>query len=60
VHLNPARAKMLAPASNCETTVGAATRAIYRPRPAAALLRVDRLLGEHGIRKDNAAGRLEF
>ena len=61
VHLNPARAHLLkngAPLENfhwssfCEYLKPSYKRAHW--------LRVDRLLGEHGIQKDDVAGRKEF
>ena len=61
VHLNPVRAKLV---------VAEATLRSYRwssfpsylqaPKQRPAWLRVDRVLGESGIRKDSAAGRREF
>jgi len=61
VHLNPARAKLLAVrerlsdfawSSYCEYLKAPAERKPW--------VRVDRLLGEHGIPKDSAAGRDQF
>jgi len=61
VHLNPVRAKLLQPAQRLLefpwTSLGGYLAAPpHRP----AWLRVDRLLGEHGIPQDTAAGRREF
>jgi REP element-mobilizing transposase RayT len=61
VHLNPIRARLLSaedrllayPWSSFPLYLAADQ---YRPR----WLRVDRLLGEHGIQKDSPAGRQEF
>ncbi len=61
VHLNPVRARMLRaeerllsyPWSSFGAYIAAPE---YRP----AWVRVDRLLGEHGIQADTAAGRLRF
>jgi len=61
VHLNPVRAKLLKvsqrlleyPWSSFGLYLASAR---YRP----AWLRVDRLLGEHGIQKDDSAGREQF
>ena len=60
-HLNPARAKLLAPESRLleypwSSFAGYLTEPRYRPK----WLRVERLLGEHGIEKDTEAGRREF
>jgi REP element-mobilizing transposase RayT len=61
VHLNPVRARLLAPnerlAAYPWSSLGwyAAARE-HRP----SWMRVDRLLGEHGIPADDAAGRQEF
>jgi REP element-mobilizing transposase RayT len=61
VHLNPVQAKLLTAAEPLQTFRWSSFGAYLAPpaqRP--AWLRVDRLLGEHGMTKDNAAGRLEF
>ena len=61
VHLNPARAKLLRPEAPLErfpwSSYGAYLNA---PGGRPGWLRVDRLLGEHGIQKDSPAGRREF
>jgi REP element-mobilizing transposase RayT len=61
VHLNPVRAKLLQPADRLSaypwsSLVWYAAAREHRPR----WIRVDRLLGEHGIGADTAAGRQEF
>ena len=61
VHLNPVRAKLLRPEQKL-SSYGWSTYPAYllpaRQRP--AWLRVDRLLGEHGLPVDNKAARREF
>src|SRR5208337_883104 len=61
VHLNPVRAGLLRPEERLLSfpwsSFGWYLSAL-RQRP--GWVRVDRLLGEHGIGKDTAAGRLEF
>src|SRR6266478_6190003 len=61
VHLNPVRAKLLGPKERLleypwSSLVWYLAAAEHRP----AWMRVDRLLGEHGIQKDTAAGREQF
>jgi REP element-mobilizing transposase RayT len=61
VHLNPVRAKLLKPEQRLLeypwSSFGLYLAAsAHRP----AWLRVDRLLGEHGIQRDDAAGREQF
>ncbi len=61
VHLNPARAKLLKPGQRLREYEWSTYRWYLEPthkRP--AWLRVDRLLGEHGIPRDSKAGRREF
>ena len=61
VHLNPERAKLLAPTDPLESFRWSSYPLYLKPpqeRP--AWLRVDRLLGEKGIPRDTAAGRYEF
>ena len=61
VHLNPVRAKLLRQDAPLETFRWSSYAAYLQPagrRP--AWLRVARVLGEHGIPKDSAAGRREF
>jgi REP element-mobilizing transposase RayT len=61
VHLNPARAKLIAPQQRLEHykwssyPVYLGTNSRLPP-----WLRGDRLLGEHGLQKDNRVARLEF
>jgi len=61
VHLNPARAKLLK-AGQKLSDFPWSSYLEYLKGPAARVpwLRVDRLLGEHGIPKDSPAGRAEF
>ena len=61
VHLNPVRAKLLAPEDRLLAWPWSSfplylAAAAHRPR----WLRADRLLGEHGIPQDTPAGRQEF
>ena len=61
VHLNPVRAHLLRPEERLLSYPWSSLAwylAVPKQRP--SWLRVDRLLGEHGIRKDTAEGRLEF
>jgi putative transposase len=61
VHLNPARAGMI-PRDRPLWAFGQSNYPCYLKERSArpAWLRVDRLLGEHGMGKDSAAGRREF
>ena len=61
VHLNPARAKLLK-ADERLSAYAWSSYPLYLSRPSRrpAWLRVDRLLGECGIRRDDRKGRLEF
>ncbi|MBU6400742.1 MAG: transposase [Verrucomicrobia bacterium] len=61
VHLNPVRAKLLRPEQRLleypwSSFGGYLAAQAHRPE----WLRVDRLLGEHGIQADSAAGRRQF
>jgi REP-associated tyrosine transposase len=61
VHLNPVRAKLLAPEDRLlaypwSSFILYLSAREHRPR----WLRADRLLGEHGIQQDTPAGRQEF
>ena len=61
VHLNPARAGLVGPKERLlsypwSSFVWYLAAKEHRP----GWIRVDRLLGEHGVEKDNAAGREEF
>ena len=61
VHLNPVRAKMIGPEQKLAHFRWSSYRAYLqtrRQRP--AWLRVDRLLGEHGVPLDSKAGRQHF
>src|SRR5258708_33343915 len=61
VHLNPARAKMLARGQRLrDYRWSSYPRYLQTAARRPPWLRVDRLLGEHGIRQDHATGRLEF
>ena len=58
VHWNPARAKLLAPEQPLKSFVWSSWPAyLLAPSKRPAWLRVERFLGEHGIRKDSPAGR---
>jgi REP element-mobilizing transposase RayT len=61
VHLNPARAKLLTAEQGLRAYPWSSYVEYLKP-PArrASWVRVDRLLGEMGIRQDNAAGRRQF
>ena len=61
VHLNPARAKLLAPAQALREYPWSSWPAYLRPpRQRPAWLRVDRVLGELGLPQDSRAGRREL
>lgn len=60
VHLNPKRAGLVAPAAALESYRWSSYPAYLRPPLRAVWLRVDRLLGEHGLTEDNARNRREF
>jgi len=61
VHLNPVRSHLLKPAQRL-LEYPWSSFGLYLAAPAhrPGWLRVERLLGEHGIRRDNAAGREQF
>ncbi|HEV2395102.1 MAG TPA: transposase [Verrucomicrobiae bacterium] len=60
-HLNPARAKLLSSKEKLSSFVWSSYPEYLKARSARQpWLRVDRLLGEHGIPKDSAAGRQQF
>ncbi len=60
-HLNPVRAKVLSARSRLlEYPWSSFGGYLTEPRHRAKWLRVDRLLGEHGIAQDTAEGRREF
>ncbi len=61
VHLNPVRAKLLGPKERLlEYPWSSLGWYLAAPQHRPAWMRVDRLLGEHGIQKDTAAGREQF
>jgi REP element-mobilizing transposase RayT len=61
VHLNPARAGLLSARRKLSAFRWSSyPEYLKRPSARAPWLRVDRLLGEHGIAKDSAAGRAEL
>jgi len=61
VHLNPARAKLLTAGQMLsEFRWSSYQEYLKAPKARVPWLRVDRLLGEHGIPKDSSAGRDEF
>lgn len=61
VHLNPVRAKLLKPQERL-LAYPWSSLGLYLAAPPhrPAWLRVDRLLGEHGIQRDDSAGREQF
>jgi len=61
VHLNPLRAKLLKPPETLETFRWSSYPAYLSVGPIRPKwLRLDRLFGEWGVQRDNAAGRKEF
>jgi len=61
VHLNPVRAKLLRPSEPLAEFIWSSyPRYVRPPKERWPWLRVERLLGEKGIAKDNPAGRAEF
>jgi putative transposase len=61
VHLNPVRAKLIRGKSALEAFRWSSYGAyLVAPSQRPAWLRVDQLLGEHGIPKDSVAGRRQF
>ena len=60
VHLNPVRAGIGKAEEKLESFEWSSYPAYLRPKIRAAWLRVDRLLGEHGLQKDTASTRREF
>ncbi len=61
VHLNPVRARMLKPGERLLSYPWSSFGAyLAAPEHRPAWIRVDRLLGEHGIQEDTAAGRDQF
>jgi putative transposase len=59
-HLNPARAGMIGPEKPLQTYPWSSYPAYLESHLRAAWLRVDRLLGEHGLQEDTALSRREF
>jgi REP element-mobilizing transposase RayT len=61
VHLNPVRARLLKGEQNLNDYPWSSYgQYLTKPEQRWSWLRVDRLLGEHGIPKDSSAGRREF
>lgn len=60
VHLNPARAQILEPTETLERYPWSSYPGYVGRASTPGWLRKDRLLGEHGIRSDNAQGRRDF
>ena len=61
VHLNPARARLLTPTAPLESYRWSSyPDYLHPPARRPPWLRVDRVLGEHGIGRDNRQGRLQF
>ena len=61
VHLNPTRARLIRPEQSPAAYPWSSLRSyLQSPRKRPAWLRVDRLLGEWGIRRDDRRGRLQF
>jgi REP element-mobilizing transposase RayT len=61
VHLNPVRSKLVSSESKLSEFLWSSYgEYLKRPKERRGWLRVDRLLGEHGIPKDSVAGRQEF
>ena len=60
VHLNPVRAGIIAREARLDSFRWSSYPAYRRPKLRPPWLRVDRLLGEHGLADDTAASRREF
>jgi DNA-binding transcriptional regulator YiaG len=60
VHLNPERAGLLGEAEKLEAFPWSSYPAYLRPKLRPEWLRVDRLMGEHGLEEDTPATRREF
>ena len=60
VHLNPVRAGLVAPDLPLASFAWSSLPLYLSPRRRPVWLRVDRLLGEHGIQEDSAKGRIQF
>ena len=60
VHLNPVRAGLILSEQPLSAYQWSSYPLYLRPARRPAWLRVDRLLGEHGIKEDSAEGRIDF
>jgi hypothetical protein len=60
VHLNPVRARIVGREQKLQSFRWSSCPAYLNPRLRPSWLRVDRLLGEHGLQKDTAATRRQF
>jgi REP element-mobilizing transposase RayT len=60
VHLNPARAGLLNKDAKLESYSWSSYPAYCNPRLRPTWLRIDRLMGEHGLAQDNSQTRREF
>lgn len=60
VHLNPVRAGIIGPNAKLESFRWSSYPAYRRPKLQPPWLRIDRLLGDHGLQEDNAVSRREF
>lgn len=60
VHLNPSRAGLVSAEETLESFRWSSYPAYRQPKLRPSWLRTDRLFGEHGLTKDNAATRREF
>jgi hypothetical protein len=60
VHLNPVRAGIVARNQKLESYLWSSYRAYRQPKLRPEWLRVDRLLGEHGLQADTSSSRREF
>ena len=60
VHLNPARARLLAPETPLEAWQWSSYPAYLHPVLRTPWLRVDRVFGEHGLAREEAASRREY
>jgi putative transposase len=60
VHLNPVRARIIRAKDKLDSFPWSSYPAYRHPKLRPRWLRVDRLLGEHGLQRDTAAARREF
>jgi REP element-mobilizing transposase RayT len=60
VHFNPVRAGLVSEEEKLESYPWSSYGAYLNPKLRPEWVRVDRLLGEHGLQEDNARGRREF